>query len=141
DNEAKAKELKAKKSRTVAEKKNQMDSLARFDEENRRLENSKKSVAKRAYALRPTDMKVGDFGLLGANYDVGQPPFFSVLQVIDKNNVLMIWGEKTYWVEMETKGMVDDDKIKMADFVHGVATKQYESASGKRTVLLLKVVK
>jgi hypothetical protein len=93
------------------------------------------------YAIDPRDLKEGSFGILGANESKSVPPRFRVLQIQDRTNALMTWGKKTYWMQIETKGLTDGDEVQIRDYVHCLGTKTYNSLTGKNTVLELRVVK
>lgn len=135
DNQIKEKEAelkKAKKGSTLAS-----NIQSRIDA----MKKAKESYAKLEYGLRPTSLNVGDFGKLAPTRDARERCSFKVLQVQDKGAALMKWGDKIFWVEVDTNGMTDDDNYNFVDFAHATGTKTYESLSGKRTVLVLKVVK
>lgn len=66
---------------------------------------------------------------------------FTVLQVIDDDNLLVNFFGKPWWLEMPTKGIADDTRIDLSGKIFSFAgTKRYESALGTKTVFHFKFI-
>jgi hypothetical protein len=96
---------------------------------------------KRFPVTDPDAVTEGAFAKFGVNGSSSTPPVFKVVQVIDRDNALLSWGAKTYWVELDAAKLADGDTVTVTAFVHHKGTKQYVSAGGvKRTVRLFRFV-
>jgi hypothetical protein len=131
---------KVAKATKAATKKSLQVDLALAEKEQVLRVKQKESAEKAGYfsGSDPSEVKVGYFGPLYVNGT--QRPFLTAVQVIDKGNALMKWGGKTFWVELDASKLADGDRVEVTQFVHCPGTKQYDSALGKRTVLLLRII-
>ena len=81
-------------------------------------------------------------GTIGLGSTDEIPPVAEVLQVIDKQNVLVLMGDVTLWLETDTKGLADGATMKLAGICwHVVGTKTYDGVDGaQKTVYHLKPI-
>jgi hypothetical protein len=80
-------------------------------------------------------LEVGDIGRLCNR--------FKVIQVIDDHNAIVETifgnaGKKVVWLNVPTKGMVDDEIYSDDAYFEIVSTRTYETAAGSKTVFVLK---
>jgi hypothetical protein len=137
--------------------------VKRANELHAKIEKAKKAKAAALVAsgrVEPQDLKVGFFGklqtarpIIPANVPAHVAarreqkagdgiPVFRIMQVVDEDNAIMGWEDKTFWVEMPTAGKVDGDQIRVVDYVHCKGTKTYTTVTGGTlTCLQLKFVK
>lgn len=74
--------------------------------------------------------------------DIADLAELTVLSVVDKDNLLLIWGDRkptVFWVSgFPTSGLADDNKVQLQAVLEVVGTKKYETTIGQKTVMWLK---
>lgn len=96
-----------------------------------------------APGIDPRSLDKGTFGKLGTDGNRNEPPQFVVVSIVSKDSAILRWGEQGYfWADMNTDGLVTDQKLSIKDFVHCLGTKTYTAVNGaSRTCRWIRVVK